>query len=174
MVVVGAPAGCGKTTAVDEWVRSLPDIAIWARATAPHTGSAWQALLGGLSRTGIFVSDAEGRCGLNRLATLARRIIRLPRPVTVVLDGFEINEQAAGAQILSLLRLADGRLRVVLTARGNPIVRCGRSGPAARLDLSQQDLAFTDHEAEDLFGALGVDVDRERIHRVNRILRGWP
>lgn len=174
LVVVGAPAGCGKTTAVDEWVRSLPDIVVWARAAAPHNASAWQALLGALRRAGLFVDDAQGRCGQHRLMLLAGRIAELPRPVTIVLDGFEVNEPAVADQLHQLLRFAAGRLRVVLTARGAPLLRSGRGALGTRIELDQAQLAFTDQEAGELFGSLGVDVDDATTSRINRILRGWP
>ena len=174
LVVVGAPAGCGKTTAVDEWVRSLPDIVVWARAAAPHTASAWPALLGALRRAGLFVDDAQGRCGQHRLMLLAGRIADLPRPVTIVLDGFEVNEPAVADQLHLLLRFASGRLRVVLTARGNPLLRSDRGALAARTELDQVQLAFTDAEAGELFDSLGVDVDDATTSRINHILRGWP
>ena len=105
---------------------------------------------------------------------LAGRIADLPRPVTIVLDGFEVNEPAVADQLHLLLRFAAGRLRVVLTARGNPLLRSDRGSLAARTELDQVQLAFTDEEAGELFGSLGVDVDDATTSRINRILRGWP
>jgi LuxR family maltose regulon positive regulatory protein len=174
LVVVGAPAGSGKTSAVAEWVRELPGEVVWSRGTTPGATCAWDALLGGLARAGVPVGDIGGAHSRQRIVRLATQVAQAPKPVTVVLDGFEINEAAVAAQVEFLIRQAGSRLRVVITSRGDPIVPTESRTPGLRLELRQDELAFTDAEAEELFDALGVAVDGAEVRRINRILRGWP
>ncbi len=174
LVVVSAPAGTGKTSAVAEWVAGLPGEVTWARATAAGTHSPWEALLGSLAAQGVPVQDAHGRPGHERVLGLAAKIAGSPMLLTVVLDGFDFIEPAVTTQLDLLVRHAGERLRVVIASRGDPMVPSDPRTRGTKVAVRQSQLAFTDVEAGELLDALGAGLASPAVARLNRTLSGWP
>ncbi len=174
LVVVSAPAGTGKTTAVAQWAAGLPGEVAWVRATAAGSDSPWEAILGALAAHGVPVDVAHGRPGRERVLGLAARVSCSPTPLTVVLDGFDFLGAPVTAQLELLVRHAAHRLRVVIASRGDPMVPADPRTRGNTVAVGQTQLAFTDPEAVDLLTALGAGLPAPVVAHLNRTLAGWP
>jgi LuxR family maltose regulon positive regulatory protein len=178
-VLVSAPAGCGKTALVAEWVRTSghEERTVWA--TLDSGDGVWQALLGGLERLGVAgasIAAPEDSTGIDRalLADLATGIAARNRRVIVVLDGAEVVSGALGDDLDFLLRHSADRLQLVLITRSDPVMPLYRY----RLDetmteLRMADLACDDAEAAALLAASGVQLAPEPLRALNERAQGW-
>lgn len=179
LVLVSAPAGCGKTALVADWVRACGHEERTAWATLESGDGVWRGLLGGLERLGIgeaSICPPDDGVGIDRalLADLATGIAERNRRVVVVLDGAEVASSTLGDDLDFLLRHSADRLQLVLITRSDPVMPLYRY----RLDetmteLRMADLACEDSEAAALLAASGVQLAPEPLHALNARAQGW-
>lgn len=179
LVLVSAPAGCGKSALVADWVRACGHEERTAWVTLESGGGVWQGLLGGLERLGVAeasMAPPEDSAAIDRarLADLATGIAARNLRVIVVLDGAEVVSSALGDDLDFLLRHSADRLQLVLITRSDPVMPLYRY----RLDetmaeLRMADLACDDAEAADLLTAAGVRLDDGPLRALNARAQGW-
>ncbi|WP_304518652.1 LuxR C-terminal-related transcriptional regulator [Aeromicrobium senzhongii] len=178
LVLVSAPAGTGKTALVTDWVRTRrPAQTAWI--TFDEDDAFWPGLGAALARLGLDVPvaalpTAEVALDLDVRRRLALAVASSAHPVTVVVDGYEVDSAAVAGDLDYLLKHSGRRLRLVLLTRADPVLPLYRY----RLDetiveLRMADLAFTDHDAEALFEAMGVPLGRADVRLLNDRARGW-
>ena len=179
IVVVSAPAGSGKTALVADWVdfRDLHDQTAWITLERDDEAF-WSRLLDGLERLGVAVParDVPAGTGVDRplLTDLAGEIAKVGRPVTVVLDGYEMTATDVATHLDFLLRRSGGCLCVVLVSRVDPVLPLYRYRLEGTLtEIRTADLAFTDAEAERLLSDAHVLLTRESVRALNEHVQGW-
>ena len=180
LVLVSAPAGCGKTALVAQWVRegTTPARTAWVTLEAREDG-VWRGILGCLERLGITVDGLwprEGDTSIDRtrLADLAAAVVGHDRRVTVVLDGAEVMSGAMGDDLDFLLRHSADRLQLVLITRSDPVMPLYRYRlEEAMTELRMSDLACDDDEAAALLAASGVRLPPEALRALNTRAQGW-
>ena len=177
-VLVSAPAGSGKTSLAAEWAASPqgPRRLVWVTC---QDGDAdpWSDVLAGLGRSAPSRATRAAVPADNGAAALRRFLEEpdpSPEPWTVLLDGYQLTSLEAAHDLDLLLRAADGRLRLVLLTRVDPVLPLHRyrlNGDV--VELRGSDLAFTDGEAAALLGSCGVRLSGPEVHALNHRLAGW-
>ncbi len=179
VVVVSAPAGTGKTTAVADWVRGKDPARVgWITFEDTDT-EFWPHALEALRRLGIPVPPGwrvlvGGGLDQDTLGAVTIAVAAQDTRVTLVLDGFEVASQSVGRDLDYLVRHSGGRLQLVLVSRVDPLLPLYRYRlNATMVEVRAPDLAFTDDEAAVLLGMCGAELDERTVHDLNRRLRGW-
>jgi LuxR family transcriptional regulator, maltose regulon positive regulatory protein len=191
LTVVCAPAGWGKTTAVVQWLGTLPCPRAWLsldtldndpRRLCAHLAAAldriWptamaevqRALLGGSDLTETIVpliclTVAEQTSGQDDVG------------LVIVLDDYQLIDSPICDQLIGAL--IDGvppAVRIVVVSRTQPRLRLARRralGTVADVDAPQ--LLFDDAETERLLnGSLAVGLDVGQLATVHQSVEGWP
>lgn len=178
LVLVTGPAGSGKSTAVAEWLAGTDEPVAWL-GFADSAADLWDRLIPSLDALGLDLDvpqPPEPGLLLGRpvLEALADAVAGFPRRATVVLDGYELTSPELAEELGHLLDRADDRLRLVITARSDPVFALHRYRLDSRaVELRAQRLAFTDEEATELLERAGVALAAESVHQLNARLRGW-
>ena len=127
LVLVSGPAGSGKSALLAEWLRTgatRDDDLAWITCQDEDT-LLWQPLLTCLAERGLPVPSGALQThmgpllGTARLTALAASIGSSGRRWTLVMDGFELRSPELAAEVSFLLDHTEGRLRLVLAARGD-------------------------------------------------------
>jgi LuxR family maltose regulon positive regulatory protein len=186
LTLVSAPAGSGKTALVAAWVRSRPD------SSAPPRSIGWITFEAGDDRPRIFwplvmaclrghgvalpvdLLDGDGRAHRTALSAVGAALAAEERPVTLVLDGYEIADAELADGLGFLLSHSGGRLRLVILSRADPILPLHRFRLSEEMaELRMADLAFTEAEASELLAGAGVALQAETMRGLVDRTRGW-
>ncbi|SCG49407.1 LuxR family transcriptional regulator, maltose regulon positive regulatory protein [Micromonospora coxensis] len=181
VTLVRAPAGWGKTTL----------LASWARGTS-EPGPAWVQVEEGDSGERLWAYLAAALHGVaghepgpplpattprpDQLELLAAALAAREQPVVLVLDDLHrVVDPAALTGLEFLLRHTDGRLRLVVGARGElplPLHRLRLAGELT--EIGPDELAFTVDEVADLLVAHGTPLPAAAVTRLRERTGGWP
>ncbi|MEV4493428.1 LuxR C-terminal-related transcriptional regulator [Micromonospora coxensis] len=181
VTLVRAPAGWGKTTL----------LATWARGTS-EPGPAWVQVEEGDSGERLWAYLAAALHGVaghepgpplpaatprpDQLELLAAALAAREQPVVLVLDDLHrVADPAALTGLEFLLRHTDGRLRLVVGARGElplPLHRLRLAGELT--EIGPGELAFTVDEVADLLVAHGTPLPAAAVTRLRERTGGWP
>jgi LuxR family maltose regulon positive regulatory protein len=186
VTLIAAPHGSGKTVALAQWARRLPDPSAWVSLTGTtHEGGAvacWAAIVESLAlaRPDLSLPDIAGALGTDRV--FDRFVPELLNAVAgagkivLILDGLEQITDATAGESLSqfLLQLPPG-MRVLLStchpsSGAVPLLRA-----SGRLDeVGEEALRFSLAEAHELFlRAETRSATPERIRVLHSRLDGW-
>ncbi|MDR0355744.1 MAG: LuxR C-terminal-related transcriptional regulator [Deltaproteobacteria bacterium] len=179
-LVVEAPAGYGKTTLAQAWLRpSLPPEAIWLRHVGAEESpkAAWRRL----GKTLAEIDPARGESLLNlgppnednlgELEALLRNL-ECRSPTWLVLDDFHKIAPAGSPSLWTAFLEHDCPfLRLVILTRPlePSLMPYAKSG---QLRLGPEDLLLTVDEIAQ--GFAGLEPDRELILEIHRRTDGWP
>jgi LuxR family maltose regulon positive regulatory protein len=187
LVLVVAPPGYGKTTAVSQWARTTRSQVAWVDVSQEHAGRQRLVkdlavallrigplgdVLGGLAASPRDIPPEEAA---ERLASAAAAV---GVPVTIVLDDLHLlkHRPALDLVLAVAVRLAPGS-RIVAIADREPRLQIGRLRSEGRcLDIGPEDLAFSREETAALLAAdvrLG-HVDAEAVDDLHARTEGWP
>jgi LuxR family maltose regulon positive regulatory protein len=183
VVLLCAPAGSGKTTAVINWARESGLPVAWLSLEGSDNESV--RLVGQLARAleralpdsmGALLKRIElGADPLQGCLPLMLELLgALAWPsVTIVLDDFHVIEDSACQQLIAALVAGlPAGVRVVITSRAP--LPFTPDGPAA-LVIDAGQLAFDTAEAERLLNvSYGLGLDRAELAAVDDALAGWP
>ena len=181
LVLISAPAGYGKTTLAAAWARLQPACrpAAWVSLTERDAQPKvfWSHVLLAAAFVGSVAAEAPHAVfwddyDLDEVGEL----LLAAGPLVLVLDAVErLGGSPVLRELAHLLEGADGRLRVVMTARGDPALPL----PRYRLDgsvaeLRYGDLAMTDTEALAVLDRHGVAGAGPGIPEALATVDGWP
>jgi LuxR family transcriptional regulator, maltose regulon positive regulatory protein len=181
LTVLTAPAGAGKTTALALWSAAEPGPVAWVRADEfdNRPGVFWAHVVAALRRSGAVIPVvspvARGRDGGHVfLLWLAAALAAQDPPVTLVLDDLHLLTDPEVLDGLDyLLRNTGAGLRLVVSARRDPL-RLHRYRVAGQLtQIRASDLAFTTAEAGLLLGQHGITLTADALERLTRRTEGW-
>jgi LuxR family maltose regulon positive regulatory protein len=186
LAVVVAPAGCGKTSLVNQWLLGTSVGAGWVSLDRADDDAVrfWRYFLLAIGNA------AEGTCvnALHRLeaagADLHRDVLplvinelaRAAAPIVIVLDDYHlIGNGDVHTSLTALLDLAPPQLHVIICSRSDPPLALGRRRVAGQLvELRAEHLRFTvDEAAELLRRALGIRLSEEDVDRLVVRTEGW-
>ena len=177
-VLMSAPAGSGKTALAAEWVTSRcgPRRVVWVDCQDTDHDP-WADVLAGLGRSvapRVARTDTATRPGAAGLRRFLETAEPSADPWTVVLDGYQLTSLEAAHDVDLLLRVAEGRIRLVLLTRVDPVLPLHRYRLEGDVvELRARDLAFTDDEAATLLESCGVRLGTHEVHALNARLSGW-
>ncbi|KXK62488.1 hypothetical protein AWW66_07985 [Micromonospora rosaria] len=152
----------------------LPDPAGAVPGPVPAGGAPLPDLAGASS--GPVPAGGAGPPGTAQLEALAATLAAAEAPVLLILDDLHrITEPGALAGLEFLVRYADGRLRLVIGARGDLPAALHRLRLAGELtEIGPDQLAFTDDEVADLLVAHGAHLPASAVPRLRDRTGGWP
>ncbi len=179
LVLVSAPAGTGKTSAVVAWVRESGEETGWV-SFERNDPTFWEHVLRCLAGRGVAVPSGwhvpgSTLLGRERLTALCRLLSQRDRRLVLVLEDYELESRELGDELDFLLRHCGGRLQLVLVGRVDPVFPLYRYALTDSLvEIRLADLALTDGEAADLVRSVGVSLGEDSVRALNRRLGGWP
>ena len=185
-MLVAAPAGYGKTTAVNHWCAARSAAVVWVTLDAGDNDATrlWMYVATAVDR----VRQGLGRAALRRLASdgceVRPAIDELANGVRAFADElvivFDDAEAVSDRECLATLDYAVGRLpanaRLILLSRVAPALRLAQLRARGELaELRSSDLAFTTTEALQLLdGREGLGLDRADVATLVERTEGWP
>jgi LuxR family maltose regulon positive regulatory protein len=183
LVVVEAPAGYGKTTALAEWARSDRRLFGWYAADEldddPLVFLAY--LAAALSTVGAGVDAAVARLAAARgsrravVAELGRALAALTEPAVIVLDDLHRLPSDDWLDAVGVLaeRVPAHSQLVLATRAALDVDRFDVATAGGKLALGREDLRLSDPEAAALLRANGMDVSEDDMSLQERC-DGWP
>ncbi|MEQ3552097.1 LuxR C-terminal-related transcriptional regulator [Pseudonocardia nematodicida] len=186
VLLVSAPAGCGKTQALADWARRTHGPARIAWVTVDRdddTSRFWSALLEAVRQcAGIPASSELHRLSspaagdeLEMVGDLADAVDVLPDPVHLVLDDVhEIRDEGVRHLLDLLLRHLPPNLHLILSSRLDPPLPLPRLRLEGRLaELRAEHLRFSVADARELLRRSDVDISREQAAALVDRTDGW-
>ncbi|MDI2124993.1 LuxR C-terminal-related transcriptional regulator [Yinghuangia seranimata] len=184
LTLVSGAAGAGKTALMGDWARSgsVPRAIAWVTAEPRDTPELfWAHALEALRRTGVRLrpevpAPARGH-GVDGsfLTRVAAALAARAEPTVLVVDQFD--GLAAGGIADGLhfvLAHANGRLRLVLTSRTDPLMPLHRYRASGDItEIRNADLVFTAAEAGELLRVHGLDVSPACVELLVQRTGGW-
>jgi LuxR family maltose regulon positive regulatory protein len=180
VVLVEAPAGYGKTTAVGQWVTGDPRPTAWLTLGAAGDDATWltaeiERALESVPPFGKALGAARRRAGGERLAQLTSIIRHAAAPFVLVTDDVDRVGPAGEAVLRSLARVVPEGSHLVLLTRGvHHLSLDALTGHRDVTRLGIDDLALTADEAAELFATAGLALDRADVEALVGTTRGWP
>ena len=175
LTLVSAPPGAGKTVTVASWVGAgaAPGPVAWASLDEGDADRHrfWRLVVAAL---GLDVAVPRRGDLSATLDALCHALSNREEPVVLVLDDFhEVDGCEVVADIDRLLAAAPPAFRLVVVTRQDPPLRLSRLRLTGRLsEIRQRHLAFTEHEAAQLFKDSGATLAHE-ISMLCRRTEGW-
>lgn len=180
LTIVGAPAGFGKSVLLSTWVRRMNRQATVVHV-APQTAEPaafWSALREALRGGGVAVDElsAHETGGPGEPEGLGSCMASHRRPVVLVIDmADQPLESELGAGLDELLRCGEGRARVVLGVRNDPVMPLHLYRIEDELtEIRASDLAFTLEEVAGMARRRGVDLSATDAAALWTRTEGWP
>lgn len=185
IVSIVAPPGYGKTV-LAERIHAVRPNSAWLSVDLLDRWpfSFWSHLLASLHRANVEIDDEPVRILTERgpddsafLAALCAQLLRMPEPVTLVLDDLDrVEDPGVLAGVEFLVDRAGDRLRLVMTGRVDPRLPLGRWRSAGWLhEIRQSDLRFDSTAAQRFVEqrAPGLLATHD-IEALNGRVEGWP
>jgi LuxR family maltose regulon positive regulatory protein len=183
VVVVEAPAGYGKTTALSAWVgsdrRAVGWYSIDERDADPVVFLSYLAAL--LGRVGADIRSASDIIGApstsipGAAAELAEALESLPAPAVIVIDNVHLLRNRACLDVVVdlLAHVADESQLVLATRSAHALPIAGLRAEGRLLALGTNDLRLTDAEADALLRSASVTLSDETVRSLNKLCDGW-
>ena len=190
LVLLGAPAGFGKTTLVAQWRASDAENRPFAWVSLDHgdddPGRLWWHVVRALERAcpqfggesilrALRVTDPKITGEV--LPILINEVAALPAPVVLVLDDYHVvTERDCHEQVAFLLRHMPASLRIVLITRAEPALPLARLRTAGELaEIRAAELRFTAEQARTLLRSVaGVRLSEPDTDDLLERTEGWP
>lgn len=189
LTTVVAPAGYGKTTLLQEWIRtdlSGSRHAAWVSLDAYDNNALrfWSYLVAALKHAcpaldydlNCILEDSQAVEDYFELDLLLNAISRVPSSLCLVLDDYhEINNSSVHEMIFYFIKHAPDNLHVILSSRVTPPMPLSRLRSQQQLlELSAQDLAFTSAETEAfLSDVMKLTLDDREVASLLQDTQGW-
>jgi LuxR family maltose regulon positive regulatory protein len=183
VVLVAAPVGYGKTTAVSQWVQSRRHRSGWLGVNPLHLDPSRLARDIALTlRRGGPLDDAADTVETDSLSTedlvarTATAVRGVGMPVLLVLDDLHLLRSRASLDLVVRLaeRLPVGS-RIVATANQRPPWRVGRLvAQGAYVEIGVGDLAFSRDEAAAFLREADLHLPADAVDELVLRTEGWP
>jgi LuxR family maltose regulon positive regulatory protein len=189
VVVLTAPPGYGKTTALAAWTRGDRRPVAWLSLDRTHQDPTVllsdvahavddvikldPALLRRIDRAG----ESASLGGIRRLTRAVEDALAASgEQIVLVLDDVHVVTDQRGNDLIASLieRLPEGS-SIAVSTREAPTLPLGRIRSHGRLlELGSDELAMDDDEAAALFRGAGVELSPDGVAMVNARAEGWP
>jgi LuxR family maltose regulon positive regulatory protein len=187
-VLVVAPPGYGKTTALNQWAHSSDHLFGWVQldevdndpprllrdiALALQGMPGMQGMPAADNGAGRALVSRDDRVTLTRLVAFLRA---LDKPTVLILDDLQRIRRSAAFDLMSVLVASLPRgCHLVAASQRLPRMRLGLlRSQGSCVELGPADLAFTPDEASELLNRVGVGLPDESVPALVRRTEGWP
>jgi LuxR family transcriptional regulator, maltose regulon positive regulatory protein len=191
VTLVAADAGCGKTTLVADFTRSLSRKTVWYQLD--HTDADPFVFLGYVAHGIKNIAPAFGETILPYLSEATDELLRFPeravdlllneilesieQPFILVLDDYHhIGRDTIVHKCLDrFLQYSSDMVHLIITTRDlPPLAIMRRRTQSAALVLTREDLLFTDDEVRNLFRqTLSIELKDEELAEYRERTHGW-
>jgi LuxR family maltose regulon positive regulatory protein len=180
IIYVSAPAGSGKSTLINQWLRQAQVPFIWVALDESDDDRVqfWQLVFASIRQVLPQVLPDVGlttvRTNRTVLTEIINRIQQIENPHCLVLDDFHhIKNKAIQGDVALLLEHLPQQLRVVLTSRTQAPFNVGRwRAKGWYVDLDADDLRFTLDEGVAYLSQM-TDLDRHEMLAMVARTEGW-
>ncbi|MCP5031603.1 MAG: hypothetical protein GY939_07335, partial [Actinomycetia bacterium] len=185
VVVVVAPAGFGKTTAVADWLETTEHPSSWISLEDrdddlmiffTRVANAIEPVCGRGRLQGLVSSSSGLAAAGIMLASAAAEDLEAAHEGTVIVveDLHHISSEPVLHALEFLINHLPPHVRLALLSRFDPPVALARLRAAGQLtELRAADLAFTPAESEELLAAAGQPIPSALVARLNERIEGW-
>src|SRR4051812_7852210 len=186
VILVAAPAGYGKTTAVAQWSSLMTGSELaWVSLDSAENDPVrlWTSIATALVRAGCVIDDdIAGFVASQRTAMTARVLPRLLNSLAVfgnrivlVFDDFNlVHSRNCLEQVNFFLDHLPTSATVVIISRSDPRLHLARMRVSGRMGEIRADcLAFDEHEAAVLLAGEGVQLSDAALVRLMNRTEGW-
>jgi LuxR family transcriptional regulator, maltose regulon positive regulatory protein len=181
LTVVTGPAGAGKTMVLALWAAARPGTVAWVTVDEfdNRPGVFWAYVVAALRRSGVAMPTAppaaRGRAVDHVFSLwLAAALAAQDPPVTLVLDDLHLLTDPTVLDGLGyVLRNAGSGLRLVVSARMNPLPLHRYRLAGELTEIRAGDLAFTIAEAGLLLARHGCTLTADSLECLTRRTEGW-
>jgi LuxR family transcriptional regulator, maltose regulon positive regulatory protein len=195
LTLIEAPVGYGKTTLLNQWLRTEepdlgPDLPFaWVSLDEQDNDPArlWKHIVEALRGVGPeerFGADALAGLGMvgtslveTALPALVNDLTELPRRVVLVLDDYHyVTDGECHETVGFLIRHLPETLHLVISTRSDPPLGLGRLRARGEVnELRGEQLAFSEEETASLLRErLGLSIERADIGVLRGRTEGWP
>lgn len=185
-VLIAAPAGFGKTTAICSWVQQNHRQAAWVSLDENDNDPTvfWAYVIAALQTTWPdFGAAIEAKLAAalpssmeSILPELVNELLELAEPVILVLDDYHlISNQEIHAGLAFLLNHQPPQFHLVIATRADPPLPIPRlRAHRVLIELRAEELRFTTREAGILLNEImGLGLTAEDIDLLERRTEGW-
>lgn len=184
LILLKAPAGFGKTTAMAEWVRQRGLPAAWLSLDRDDNDPVrfWNytaAALGGLQKD-IGVRMMPLLCSSSApweavLSLLIDDLTHLTCDFALVLDDYHvISEPLVQETVSFLVRYAPGQFHLIIAGRTEPRFSLSRLRAAGQVvELTERDLIFAKGEIASFYRHRNIKLTGEEIEKLSSRTGGW-
>jgi LuxR family transcriptional regulator, maltose regulon positive regulatory protein len=167
LVLVGAPAGYGKTTLLTHWLEDDPRRVAWLTLTTADDDA--EQLI-------ASIAAAFGEPGDLTVAELAYAVERQDTPFVLVLDDLHrLRARDALAVLAPIIDAVPVGSQLVIAGREEPELPIGRLRAQGRLiDLWARDLVMTRREAATMLSLAQLELAPEDVNTLIARTEGWP
>ena len=175
LVLVSAPAGAGKSTALSGWLRQREGAHGWYSLDREDSDNAvfWPSLASALQLP--KAADMAGARDVAR-ALVTRERARSGPPSVLVLDDYHmISNPVVHAGVDQLIAEAPASLRLVISTRHDPPLKLAKLRAQGNLrEIRYQDLRLDDLEVSALLnGQMGIGLSESDVTRLTSRTEGW-
>jgi LuxR family transcriptional regulator, maltose regulon positive regulatory protein len=185
LLLVAAPAGFGKTTAVAQWCATRPASVAWVTLDVgdndparlwTYAATAIDRVRQGLGRGALIRLRRSGYAVEPVIDELANGLRAFAGQILLVLDDVEtVTDSECVASIGHAIDRLPENAHVVLLSRVAPPLRLAQLRARRELvEVGAADLAFTEDEARALLNGYGLGLDEEEVIALLRRTEGWP
>ncbi len=191
LTLVAADAGCGKTTLIADFIRSLDRQTVWYQLD--HTDADPFTFIGYVTEGIKSINPEFGETLLAYINEAKDELLQQPeraadlllneifdsieQPFILVLDDYHhIGRETIVHRLVDrLLQYSSELLHVIITTRDIPPLAIMRHRTrSAALIITRDDLLFTDEEVRELFkNTLNVELKTEEIQEYRERTQGW-
>ncbi len=194
LVLISAPAGFGKTTAISYWIPQSPHCVVWLSLDAgdndparfwSYVNAALQTLDPALGEQAASLLESLQPVRLESVVTtlvnsvvttLVNEIDGFPDSFALVLDDYHVIEsQAINDSLCFLVEHLPPRMHLIVSTRADPPLPLGRlRARSAIIELRAADLRFTREEAASFLNqVMGLGLDADDVAGLEGRTEGW-
>jgi LuxR family maltose regulon positive regulatory protein len=186
LVIIGAPAGFGKSTLLAQWEAADPRPFAFVSLEPSENDplELWNCVILSIQQAApSFANDlaalppsVEGATIGPLMRRIAAELDQLAEPIVIVLDDYHvIDDPACHASVTALLAHPISRALLVVSTRADPAIPLGRLRASGELvEIRRSDLAFTAAETEKLVNdTKGSALSADGLEIIHRRTEGW-